>query len=309
MAILTGTDCAVSRLGTGMENCQPIEGLPNGFIAVPKGWSLNKTSGTFDLAYVQDQIQQGIFVPFIGTFETVSETPEATTEESQSGIMSTVRQGKPMYTCTFKKGLAFHAAAFSYNSVNQYDFLITYETGMIKCAESVDGTTIKGFDGGMLNTNGYQENNGTNTASTVLKFQLVDPLEYNQYAVLLTPENIGFNPNTEISGIIDVVITGRADVSDNKIWIKPVWKFNNFFSITGLAAANLRLTIDGVDDPIVGAIVYDAGTKEYEITPTATLTTLNAVVVSLYDSVNVVAVAQVGNKFYRGATAAITPVA
>jgi hypothetical protein len=290
-----------------MENCQPIEGLPNGVILTPKGWSLDKTSGTFDKAYVQEQVQLGNFIPLVGCFEAVAETPDATTQESQSGLIEVVRQGKPIFTCTYKKGLAFQKIAFSYNSYQQYDALITYETGYIKCAESVDGTSIKGLSVGMLNTNGYTENNGSNSASTILKFQVTDPFEYNQYVNLLT--DLDFNPSSELFGITDVTMVGRADASEAKVYVKPTWLHNEQFTITGLSASNLKLYVDGVADAIVGAIVYNTSTKEYAITPTATLAAADVVVVTLFDSVNAVACAQLGNKFYRGTTGNVVTVA
>ena len=305
MAIITGVDCTTSRFGSGLEACQAIEGLPNGVILVPKGWSLEKATDTFDKAYVQEQCQLGNFIPLVGCFEMVSETPDATTQESQSGLMEVVRQGKPTFTATFKQGLAFQKIAYSYNSYQQYDTLITYETGYIKCAESVDGTQIKGLTTGMLNTNGYTENNGTTSASTILKFQVTNPFEYNQYVNLLT--DLDFDPNSELFGITDVNIVGRADASDNKVYIKPTWKWNDLFTITGLAAANLRLTVGGVTNAIVGAITYNATTKEYAITPTATLVAADVVTVTLADGA--VNTAKVGNKFYSGTTGNVVTVA
>jgi hypothetical protein len=302
MAILTGTDCTTSRLGSGLENCQPIEGLPNGVILTPKGWSLNKTSGTFDKAYVQEQVQLGNFVPLVGCFEAVAETPDATTQESQSGLIEVVRQGKPVFTCTYKKGLAFQKIAFSYNSYQQYDALITYETGYIKCAESVDGTSIKGLSVGMLNTNGYTENNGTNSASTILKFQVTDPFEYNQYVNLLT--DLDFNPNTELFGITDVTLTGRATNGGTRLFVKAAWLHNEQFPITGLSATNFKLTLNGTDIPLDGAVTYDSTTKEYSIPPDSAITTGQSWIVTLYDDANDVACAQLGNKFYRGNTGA-----
>ncbi len=305
MAIITGVDCTTSRFGSGLEACQAIEGLPNGVILVPKGWSLEKATDTFDKAYVQEQCQLGNFIPLVGCFEMVSETPDATTQESQSGLLEVVRQGKPTFTATFKQGLAFQKIAYSYNSYQQYDTLITYETGFIKCAESVDGTQIKGLTTGMLNTNGYTENNGTNSASTILMFQITNPFEYNQYVNLLT--DLDFDPNSELFGITDVNIVGRADASENKVYVKPTWKWNDLFTITGLAAANFRLTVGGVTNAIVGAITYNATTKEYAITPTATLVAADVVTVTLADGA--VNTAKVGNKFYSGTTGNVVTVA
>jgi hypothetical protein len=183
--------------------------------------------------------------------------------------------------------------------------LITYETGYIKCAESVDGLQIKGLSTGMLNTNGYTENNGTTSASTILKFQIIDPFEYNQYVNLLT--DLDFNPSSELFGITDVTIVGRADASDNKVYIKPTWKWNDLFPITGLAAANLKLTVNGTVNTIVGAITYNATTKEYTITPTATLVAADVVTVTLVDGA--INTAKVGNKLYAGTTGNVVTVA
>jgi hypothetical protein len=305
MAIITGVDCTTSRFGSGLEACQAIEGLPNGVILVPKGWSLEKATDTFDKAYVQEQCQLGNFIPLVGCFEMISETPDATTQESQSGLLEVVRQGKPTFTATFKQGLAFQKIAYSYNSYQQYDTLITYETGYIKCAESVDGTQIKGLTTGMLNTNGYTENNGTNSASTILMFQITNPFEYNQYVNLLT--DLDFDPNSELFGITDVNIVGRADASENKVYVKPTWKWNDLFTITGLAAANFKLTVGGVTNAIVGAVTYNATTKEYAITPTATLVAADVVTVTLADGA--INTAKVGNKFYSGTTGNVVTVA
>jgi hypothetical protein len=304
MAILTGADCSISRLGSGIESCQAIEGLPNGVILTPKGWSLNKATDTFNKAYVQSQIQLGNFIPLVGCFDAVSETPDATTQESQSGLMDVVRQGKPMFTYTFKRGLAFQRIAFSYNSFQQYDALITYETGYIKCVESADGTQVKGLSIGMFNTNGYSENTGAASASTVLKFQITDPFEYNRYAILLT--NLDFT-TSELNGITDCTVLGRADVSDAKVYAKVQWLHNEQFPITGLSSANFGLNINGVEDAISGAVTYNDLTDEYAITPTTALTTGSSVIVRLREGS--IDTAKLGNKFYRGVSKVITPVA
>jgi hypothetical protein len=300
--ILTGLNCLTDRLGTGMENCQVVEGQANGFILVPKGWSLNKESGTFDLAYVQNQIQLKNFIPFIGCFNSAPETPEATTEESSQGLLSVVRQGKPQYVFTYKKGFAFHRTAYSYNSDSAYDVLITYESGAIRVGTNKARTVIKGLDLGMLNTDGYMENNGTESASTTTRFQLTDPSEYNNYSEFLLG-GLDFNPATEVNGIVDVILKGTADSGANTVTVKATWLGNETFFVNGFTAPNFRLTIDGVADTIVS--VTSAGGGEYVITPTASLADGEIVVVQLFDATVPTAVAKLGNKFYQGATAGI----
>lgn len=297
MAILTGTNCTTDRLGTGMESCQTIEGLPSGLILTPKGWSLSKTSGTFDKTYVQAQIQAGLFIPMVGCFDAVSETPDPTTEESQSGLMSVVRQGKPTFTFTFKNGLAGHKARYSYNSYNEYDALIVYESGVIKCAESVDGANIKGMTIGMLNTGGYSENNGTNSASSILKFQVTNPQEYNQYVTLLS--GLDFNPNTEINGITDVKLTGSADATNNDILLNAVWLHNEQFNFTFFTSNDFKVTIEGVEQPI-DTVSYNSTTKQYTIAMDYNFGAGDEIVVELYDGNESLPCVKVGDKFYRG---------
>jgi len=312
MAINTGYDCLVSRFGTGMESCQAVEGLPTGFYLVPKGWSLNRTTDTFNSVYVDTQIQLGNFIPFLNTFQMPAETPDPTTEESQSGIMSIVRQGKTIFRPVFKKGQAFQNAAYSYNSDNQYDILIAYETGFIKGVISPDGTTFKALTVGVVNTNGYMENTGSASAQTSMMFQITDPLEYNQYAYLLT--DLDFNPNQK-AGIVNAVLTlpSIVAVSDASSGIAfPVrWKWNEKFSIAGLTDANFKVTVNGTDAAI-DTVTYNATTKIYTIVLDTPPTIGQTVIVYLWDTVNNREVARLGTnpvKFYQGQTPALTTVA
>lgn len=303
--ITTGIDCSKSRKGTGLEPCQVEEGVSKGFILVPKGWQLEIATETFNRAFVDEQIQLGVFIPFVGVFNSTPTTPEPTTEESQTGQTAVVRQGLPTYVYVFKKGYAFHTSAFSYNSNAEYDFLIVYDN-VIKGATTPDGLFVKGFDGGMLNTSGWAENTGAVSAQSTVTFQLLNSYEYNVLGVYLT--QLDFSP-TSIQGVVDLLLTGRADVSENAIYVKANWAGNPNYFVTGFSATNFRVNINGVQNTIVGPITYDPTTQEYKIVPTATLIISDSVVVQTYDTTVPSTVTKIGNKFYTGTTSAITPVA
>jgi len=312
--ITTGINCLTSRFGTGMESCYPVEGLPTGFYLVPKGWSLNRTTDSFNSAYVDTQIQLGNFIPFLGVFEMTGTTPEPTTEESQSGITAVVRQGKTTFNAKFKKGLPFQAAAYSYNSNNQYDALIVYDTGYVKGVISPDGLTLKAVTVGMVNTNGYTENTGAASAETNMMFQVVDPLEYNQYAFLLT--DLDFNPQSK-NGITNMLLSTpdkvpASDASDNAITFPVVWRANEKFSPgASLTVANFKVTVNGTDATI-DTVVYNSTTMKYTIALDTPATAGQVVIVYLWDTVNNREVARVGvtnPKFYQGQTPSVTTVA
>jgi len=302
MATLTGTNCTTSRLNIGMENCQVIEGLLNGFYRLPKGTTYDLSTVTINKAWIDEEIQKGILEPFVGCFEAIAETPDATTEESQSGIMSVVRQGKPVITATFKKGKAFQKAAYSSNSQDNYDFLLVYESNVIEGA--LNGNILKGFDGGMFNTNGYNMNNGTNSASSVVKFQLKDSYEFNVQSTFIT--DLDFNASTGVNGIIDVVLVGRADVSEGKIYVKPTWLHNAQLLLQGFATANFKAYLNGTEDTLTGTATRNPTTGEFALTPTTTLSASGqSWVIQLSGSTY--PVADVGSKFYKGVTTAFVP--
>lgn len=312
MAILGNTkDCSTERINLGLPDCIIEQGRLTGFIIVPKGWSLTIASDTFDKEYVNDQIQLGNFVPVLGAVEAINNTPEATTEEYQGGIMSVVRNGLPAYAFKFiKGGWKFANALYSYNSQQAFDVLFVFSTGAIAGATGSNGTTMTGFDLGMLNTGTYMFTDGSTSSSVTVTMQLINEVQFNRDTYLLDSSVLDFNVNTEILPITDIVLTGRADVSDDKVYFKAKFAMNQSSTLAGIAIANLRVTISGTVSTIVAdSLSYDAVTDEWEFEPTNAFTTSSSIVVQLYDSTAVTATAKIGTRYYKGATAAITPVA
>jgi hypothetical protein len=303
MAIQLGLNCQADRRNIGVEPCAVKSGQKKGHIQVPKGWSLNIATETFNKAYINAQIQSGAFKVIGGAYAVTTETAEDTTQESTSGQLSVVRKGLPIVSTTVKKGYEFHAGAFDMSADGIYDVLEIFETGVIGAALAKDGLSIGGNSVGMYEVATFQDNNGSESASTMIKYQLTDVAQYNKDRVYLT--NLDFNPNTEINNIVDVTMSGRAVVTGNKVYVKANWSRNLGVSILGLAALNFKVSINGVDSVIVGAVAYDSTTKEYAITPTATMVASNTVVVKLYDAIALVNVAVVGTKFYSGYTPSI----
>lgn len=309
MILFNQKDCLTTRKNLGLPDCIIQEGRLTGKILVPKGWSLNLTSGTFDLAYVNEQIQLGNFIPILGAVEVTQNTPEPTTEEYQGGVMSVVRNGLPQFAFKFLRGgWKFSNALHTYNSFQAYDVLLVFSSGAI--AGATNGTTLSGFDLGMLNTGTYMFTDGSVSSSVTTSIQIINEAQFNRDVALLDASVLNFNVNTDINPITDIVMTGRADVSEGKVYFKATFDMNQATNLLSIAIPNLRYTIDGVADTITAlSLVYNSTTKEYEFVPTTTLTTSQSVVVQLYDGTENVACTKIGNRFYRGTTASITPTA
>jgi hypothetical protein len=300
--LINQKDCSTVRKNLGLPDCIIQEGRLTGFIIVPKGWNINLTSGAFDLDYVNDQIQLGNFVPVLGAVEATNNTPEATTEEYQGGIMSVVRNGLPQYTFKFLKGgWKFASALYTYNSFQAFDVLFVFSSGAI--AGATNGTVFSGFDLGMLNNGTYMFTDGSVSASVTTTMQLINEVQFNRDVALLDASALDFNVNTDIQPITDIYMTGRADVSEGKVYFKAKFDVNRSVNLAGIAIANLRCTLDGVADTITAlSLSYNATTEEWEFEPTASFTTSTDIVVQLYDATVPTAVAKIGSRYYKGAT-------
>jgi len=300
MVLINQKDCLVSRKNLGLSDCIIQEGRLTGFMIVPKGWAIDLTSDTFDLAYVNEQIQLGNFVPVLGAVEATNGTPEATTEEYQGGVKSVVRNGLPEYSFKYLKGgWKFASALYTYNSFQAFDILFVFSSGAI--AGATNGTTFSGFELGMLNSGTYMFTDGSTSASVTVSMQLINEVQFNRDVAILEAGSLDFKVNQDINPITDIVITARADASDAKVYFKPVFEMNRATTLGGIAIANLRSTVNGVVDVITAAsLSYNATTKEYQYTPTAVLVAANTVIVELYDTVNAVSCAKIGTKFYKG---------
>lgn len=85
---------------------------------------------------------------------------------------------------------------------------------------------------------------------------------------------------------------------------------NQASPLMGVAIANLRASVNGVSDTITPAsLTYDAVTNEYSFVPTTAVVIGQSWVVQLYDTVNTIDVAKIGQRYYKGATKAIIAVA
>lgn len=308
MAVLINQkDCAIAIKNLGVPECLINNGRITGMMAVDTGWSIDVSSATFTLSEVNDLIQDGTFIPVLGSVEVVNGTPEATTEEYQGGVTSVVRNGLPMFTFKFLKGWSYARALYSMNSFQAYKLLLVFEDGSI--AGALDGNTFSGYSLGMLNTGTFMHTDGNVSGYVNTVVQLTSTDEYNLNTGVIDRGVLGFNANNLLP-ITDIVMTGRADVSLDKVYFKAKFAMNEGSPLSGIDITNLRVTIDGTESTIVAlSLTFNPTTSEWEFEPTNAFTTSSSIVVQLYDSTNVIAVAKIGTRYYKGTTSGITPVA
>lgn len=312
MATVLGIDCSNSNGNIGVTNCVASPGQKIGHIKInDPSWSA-PIDATFNKAYWNNLVQQGIAQFFSGAFGVTTETADPTTETSSLQIQSVTSRALPVVTSIFKKGYEWHAGAFTNSGFGEAQVIEIFQDGSLRVFLSKDGTTVSGAQVGMYEVLTVQDATDAASQQSRIMYQMVDLLQYNTQGVFLT--NLDFNPNTEIYNILDINMTGRADTSDGKLYIKTPWLRNPNQSILGFASANFQIELAGVSEAIVGAIVYNATTKEWAITPTTAVANGQSWVVKTYDATATpeVAVAKVGTttpKFHKGETPAFVAVA
>jgi hypothetical protein len=290
-----GVNCQTVTLGTGLPDCVVREGLPNGFIRVRKGWKV-PVSTVIDKDFVIEQIQNGVFKPFLGAVLFTDNTPEDTIQEFEDGTKVVVRDGKPEFAFRYEKGYAFNKIAYSYNAFKGGDLLLTFASGAIAGAVSVDGTQFTGLDMGMLNTATYKFQTGAETSAVNVGFQLLNAKQFNTRMAILSQEALGFDVNNEINGIIDCVLTGSTTIEKATINVKTL--ANPLFFVEGLINSNFRVT-DIVGDPIPFTLfVLDDG--NYVVNYTTDIEVGDVVLIELYDATNSVNVAISDPYLYKG---------
>lgn len=309
MATVLGIDCSDNRKNIGVMPCIANYGKPSGHIQILKGWSAPITD-TFNKEYFNNLIQQGTFRVIGNAFGVTTDNGSNTTETGTLQKQAVTSRALPIQTTILKKGYEFAAGYYTNSGQDLYDVIPIYETGLLKVALSIDGTTISGFSVGMYEVGGYEEATDAATAQTSVVFQYDNLQQWNTQGIALS--NLDFNPNIELNNIVDVAMTGRADASDNKIYVKTPWLRNPTESISGFSAANFRIELAGVAEAIVGTVTRNSS-FEWVIEPTTAVVVAQSWVVKLYDATASpnVAVAKVGTtspKFYKGQTPAIIAV-
>lgn len=311
MATLFGVDCSLTSGFIGMEPCYVEPGPLLGHVVLPGRPTFDVATTTPNKTFFNNLVQQGKAYFVVDAFSSPTETAEPTLETSEITQRSVVvNRALPVTTVTLKKPYEFHKGYYKLSSQDAISILEVYQN-VIKVCVSKDGLTWGGFNVGMYEVFTYQNATGTTKAQTQARYQITDLDGFNTRGAYLY--NLDFDPNTEINNVTGLNLVGRADVSNAKVYVKPTWMQNDLTTILGFTTPNFRLLIDGVADTIT-TTTYNTSTKEYELTPTTTLTTLQDLVVDMYDATAspAVAVAKLGTsnpKFYSGSTGEFNAVA
>ena len=276
--------CAEDVLGTGQGECPITDfGDLKGLGLLKKGSKLNLATDTLSEATFRALITGGKLHQLVNSYAFEDTTPENERSTSSDGLMQTIREGKPMYSFTFKKGMYNAKAMQSLKGNNRWDAYFYFTEGLLVALDTA-GENLKGFNGSMFDVDSYKFKQGAETEFSKVSLQLSDAKEFNQRFVFFTWEELGFNA-LEIEGVIETVVSfDAAPVAAPFAWstitVKVADANNRSISYASLfdTAAQWKVLVDGVANVVTTVSV--AG-DVVTLTLTSALVSTNKVDVSL----------------------------
>jgi hypothetical protein len=197
--------CADDVLGTGQGECPITDfGDLKGLGLLKKGSKLSLATDTLNEATFRALITDGKLHQLVNSYAFEDTTPENERSTSSDGLMQTIREGKPMYSFTFKKGMYNAKAMQSLKGNNRWDAYFYFSEGLLVALDTA-GENLKGFNGSMFDVDSYKFKQGSETEFSKVSLQLSDAKEFNQRFVFFTWDELGFNA-LEIEGVIETVV-------------------------------------------------------------------------------------------------------
>jgi hypothetical protein len=294
---INGVDCAIELKGTGLPACVQELGNPVGFFKTSINWSFDPETETFDLSYIQTQIQNGNFVPFLESFNFTDNSEETVFQTSQSGNESKVRSGKAKVQFDFQKGLCWHTSAYTHNK-SQLSIIYIWSNGVFGVNYNETTGLVKGQRANYLDVGTFTNNDGTNQFTTPIMIQFRNTDEYN--ANMATIKATDFTLD-DIKGAIDVTIkvpTPPVD-TENTIQFTAFAGCNSTYSIGVLASDDIAIT-----GKTVSTLVFDPQTELYTATIAETFDSGDTYTVSINDGTYDSAIVE--NQIYKGKSASLT---
>lgn len=310
---INAVECKKYLKGTGLVSCEPFFGQPTSIFLTRPGWSLSTTGvASFNKEYIIQQIQAGVFIPFLNTLSFTENTPDPTRTEYTGGRRRTIRNGNPDYSFEFDNGIGFHTAAYSYNGGN-FGAILFDELGNALVISSIDLASVYAIALSDINVRTYRQKAGDAAAATMLEVQVANVESFNRQMVIIPVSAIGANVNEEVFGVVSVNIEVVSASVANGIVVDVKAANNSNFGIRSMLMANFQVfnVTDDVVSGVSAAVESTTVAGRYTLTVTATPPGVDDVIQVMTYQYNLDQATrlQATAQLYRGVSASKTMVA
>ena len=164
-------DCAAGAVkGTGVLGCKIETKIPDGVILTSKTWSFDPDTETFDSAYINQKIKEGVFKPLLNCVDFTESSEETQFKTYNTGIKLPVRDGLPELSFTYSNEYSWHSAVYTLKSFSNYNAILGWKNGVLGLAKKSDGTW-KGIETGYVDVKPFKNGNGSDPAETMIQMQ------------------------------------------------------------------------------------------------------------------------------------------
>jgi len=272
------------EVGLGLKHCKQDIKRAVTFLLTEQGFKFEPV-GDLDLAYINQLVQIGKAKVLQGVIEMTDNTAEDTIiTRAGSGIKSVAGKMPYEYTATFDNGLNFHKALTALSSNKAYDITIFDSKGDMFFTETKGGEW-KGFTLGMLEAGKYTMSNGTDSASQMVSFQMINRAEFDERVTWITADNLDFAPE-DLADYNDVTLSLTAPAAAATTLLVQVTSYadNKKVFIDGLIKDDFLLTKNGSPTPLtITTSTPTANKGEYSLVVPAWVLA-DEIFIKLYDS-------------------------
>ena len=109
-------NCTTDLLGSGLGTCDITNyGDATGLVLFKKGISFDITDGSaaFGLTEYTNSVKSLDAFPYGGIYDFTQDTPENEKNTSSTGVITTIRDGKPQFGFMFTKGGCYHKSLYN----------------------------------------------------------------------------------------------------------------------------------------------------------------------------------------------------
>lgn len=261
-------NCATDLKGSAFRSCDiGTYGDVFGIALLSKGSKITLDNDALTAeADWKARIEAMTLFPYLGIYNFEQTTPENERATSSTGVMSSIRDGKPQFSFSFNKGGCFHKSIYNKRGDNRWDAGLIFETGILLALNSDD--TVSGFGVSMFDVETFRLLQGTDPQMSTAVMQFLDAYQFNANHVFFTWESLGVNL-AQVQGVIDVsILYVPSEVpTGDEIVVKVVSACNNDDVILGLDDETAWVVGGTQTTPkTVTAVAFDTQTNLYTLT-------------------------------------------
>ena len=261
-------NCEDGLIGSGLRNCNLDDfGDLVGTSLIRPGTKWNLAADTLDRAEWVENLKELKLFPYLSSSEFTDNTEDNETNTSTTGIIETIRQGKPYYELQYRRGGCMHKSLYNKKGFGKWDTILVFDKGILMRV-TADNQELRGFTTGDFSVETLRLKSGTDLQRTISRFQLIYPDEINAYHVFFSWESLGFSV-LDIEGVVETMLDVSVS-SATELSVKVTSSCNTDDVILGLDDDELWSLIGGTET--VTSVVFNADTQRYELTLSGAIT-------------------------------------